>query len=1026
MKHFLKSILFVLAVAMSANIHAQQFPLTVGKDGLQYKEDAKGNRILDYSYCGYRQSCVPIPDARNVVYVSWKQGDNASRIQRAIDYVASLKPDKHSGLRGAVLLDKGVFEISEPLRIHSTGVILRGTDKNGTVLLKKGVDRGALIYIEGVNDRHITDTLNITSDYVPVGKRSFGMSASLKKGDRILILRPSTDAWIKHVGCDLFGGGDEGGSWAWHKSDADIMWDRTVEGVSGNEITVDVPLTVALDKQWGDCKMMKYTWNGRISDCGVENISLQSDYNTKYPMDEDHCWNGIYMDNAENCWVRMVNFSHFAGSAVVLQEGASQITVEDCKSQNPVSEIGGYRRISFYTFGQECLFQRCTSSEAINDFAAGRQAAGPNAFVQCDSHESKGFSGSISAFAPGLLFDCVNIDGNNITFKNLRLQKHGAGWNTANSLMWQCTASGLECFNMSDDAPNYAYGCWGQFDGDGYWSECNNHVKPWSLFSAQLAQRLGKNVDGQCRVLERNTDASSSPSIDEAKRMSAEAHSPRTTMEMWIDSARFVPSVSPSGCKNIDNLKVANDDKKEVKHTFSIENGKLIVDNMLLVGGKHDTPWWAGSVRKSFLAGATYGLTRFVPEREGRGLTDRVDSVVAQMGRDKAVMFSQNYGLWYDLRRDDHERVRRSDGDVWVPFYEQSFARSGVGTAWDGLSKYDLTRLNPWYIYRLKEFAEKGAQKGMLLFNEHYFQHNILEAGAHWVDCPWRTVNNINDTDFPEPVPFTGDKRVFMADYFYDTTHKVRSALHKQYIWNMLDAFADEPNVIHSIGFEFTGPLHFVEFWLDTVNEWETRNGRHATIALAVNKDVQDSILADKERAKVVDIIDIEQWYYNSKGLYAPQGGVNMAPRQYARKIKRGPVSFADAYRSVSEYRQKYPEKAVFYYAANYPEMAWAVFMAGGSCPGIPVNDHDFLAAAAQMNQSQAENGNYILQNNHGAVVYKNADEATMVTVDAGRYDINKVDSKSGIISPIKRNVPINGSYAIEGKGIYWIVSSRK
>ena len=50
--------------------------------------------------------------------------------------------------RGAVLLDKGTFELNESLRISVSGVVLRGSDREQTVLLKKGVDRGALLYIE--------------------------------------------------------------------------------------------------------------------------------------------------------------------------------------------------------------------------------------------------------------------------------------------------------------------------------------------------------------------------------------------------------------------------------------------------------------------------------------------------------------------------------------------------------------------------------------------------------------------------------------------------------------------------------------------------------------------------------------------------------------------------------------------------------------------------------------------------------------------------------------------------------------
>ena len=124
------------------------------------------------------------------------------------------------------------------------------------------------------------------------------------------------------------------------------------------------------------------------------------------------------------------------------------------------------------------------------------------------------------------------------------------------------------------------------------------------------------------------------------------------------------------------------------------------------------------------------------------------------------------------------------------------------------MSKYDLNRPNAWYWNRLKQFAEKGAEKGLLLFHENYFQHNILEAGAHWVDCPWRSANNINQTDMPEPVPFAGDKRIFVADMFYDISHPVRREFHRKYIRQCLDNFADDANVVQLISAEFTGPLH--------------------------------------------------------------------------------------------------------------------------------------------------------------------------------------------------------------------------
>ncbi len=88
------------------------------------------------------------------------------------------------------------------------------------------------------------------------------------------------------------------------------------------------------------------------------------------------------------------------------------------------------------------------------------------------------------------------------------------------------------------------------------------------------------------------------------------------------------------------------------------------------------------------------------------GYTDDLEEVAAAMRAAGQVAVDHHYGLWYDRRREDHERIRRVSADVWPPFYEMPFARTGQGAAWDGLTLYDLTKFNPWYWGRLKEFAE--------------------------------------------------------------------------------------------------------------------------------------------------------------------------------------------------------------------------------------------------------------------------------------------------------------------------------
>ena len=516
---------------------------------------------------------------------------------------------------------------------------------------------------------------------------------------------------------------------------------------------------------------------------------------------------------------------------------------------------------------------------------------------------------------------------------------------------------------------------------------------------------------------------------------------PRLTLEMWIDSIEAQTDTDWLSCKQGGKMSMTKAAAKN--HTIKdktqtptgrqpviISDGHLAQGSMLLTGNQYNIPWWNGRVKDNVVRrDGRPAITRFVPGREGTGWTDRIDSVVSYLSSHHYASLDHHYGLWYDLRRIDHERVRRADGDVSAPFYEQPFARSGQGTAWDGLSRYDLSRPNRWYWHRLQTFAEKAAPEGILLFHEHYFQHNILEAGAHWVDCPWRTVNNINGTDFPEPVPFAGDKRIFLAEQFYDEQSTVLRPLHRQYIRMCLDELKDQPNVVHLISAEYTGPLHFTRFWLQTIAEWEAETGIHPLVALSCTRDVQDSIMADPQLARTVDIIDIRYWHYNTKGLWAPQGGRNMAPRQWMRKMPVGKTGFDEVYRAVSECRRLYPTKAVTYYAQQFPDNGWAVLFAGGSLPNIPIHatnatplQQTLLADLCQMNPLEATGCLAIGHPERGYLV-RTQDGRASLPVAPGRYDIYAVDAKSGSLTTTGRAVALSGEYATDaGAGqIIWL-----
>lgn len=1020
----MKKILFSVCLWFPIGLLAQPFGLTTNQGQLTYQPDEKGNIILDYSYCGYRLSESDIPFVSAKVFVKHESADAAPMIQSAIDYVSQLLPDPQ-GFRGAVLLDSGTFQLSRPIRITASGVVLRGNIHGRTVLLKTGNQRGAVIYIEGVDNRQIVHSENIHALYTPAGSMNLSLEGTnaFQTGDRLLITRTATKEWIARMQCDHFGGGIT--ALGWKPGEMNLTWDRMVVASQHERITLNAPIPLALDTSEAVISVKSYLWPGRIRGSAVEFLTLQSDYDPSVRNDEDHAWTGISVENAEDCWIRKVNFVHFAGSAVVLQSTASRVTVQDCMAREPVSEIGGMRRIAFLNMGQLNLIQRVVADQAIHAFAVGMNAPGPNAFVQCYANNALGFSGAIDSWSPGILFDLVDIDGHKLRFANLGQYKNGAGWTTANSVFWQCTAAVIECYSPPSDQPNRAFGCWGQFQGNGLWRESNNHVQPRSLFYAQLQERLGKDVSHRARLQPVSTEATSSPTLDEAEQFTQKTKAPLLTLEQWMNQMTCEIVEETGGWKEAAKIRISAQSNRLPLNQIKINEGRLTDQHGLLSGKRMEVNWWSGKLRPAALARVRPHITRFVPGREGHGLTDRIDSVVQYLKTNQIVALDHTYGLWYDRRRDDHQRVKRHDGDVWAPFYEQPFARSGIGTAWDGLSKYDLTRPNKWYWSRLKEFASKAEKEGILLYHQHFFQHNILEAGAHWVDSPWRTENNINHTAFPEPVHFAGDKRIFMADLFYDVTHPDRKLLYENYIRHGLDQLSKYSNVIHFLSAEYTGPLHFMEFWLDVIADWEAENGVELLIALSATKDVQDAILNDPVRSKIVDIIDIRYWHYRNDGtVYAPEGGKHLAPRQHARLVRTGKSGFDEVFRAVNEYRVLFPEKPVLYHAQASEENAWAVFFAGGSCPAIPVADKNFLQAASKMSLWQHEPGKWIVLGNSdtGFIIYSYQKNTLPLPMKRGKYVVKQLlgNKMTSFGHPMQFSATKTHPFQLE-KGIFWV-----
>lgn len=180
-------------------------------------------------------------------------GDDSAAIQAAIGEVSALP--LVNGSRGAVLLKPGVFNCAKPITLAREGVVLRGSGSGsgGTSIKLTGKPQGSIFIIEGskMSSPKATPahTYLITDKYVPAGTLSLSVrdAKRLAVGDNVCIRWPRSAKWIHFMDMDTLV--RNGKSQTWIKEDSQATMDRLIRAIDGNRITLDVPLTEAIDAQ---------------------------------------------------------------------------------------------------------------------------------------------------------------------------------------------------------------------------------------------------------------------------------------------------------------------------------------------------------------------------------------------------------------------------------------------------------------------------------------------------------------------------------------------------------------------------------------------------------------------------------------------------------------------------------------------------------------------------------------------------------------------------------------------------------
>ncbi|MDR1283700.1 MAG: hypothetical protein LBK99_23210 [Opitutaceae bacterium] len=491
----------------------------VGADGkLVYRADERGNTLLDFSRAGYHGGGVALPAVPVAVALdpspvpaagaeATATTDDGERIQQALDTVAGMTADA-AGQRGAVLLRRGIWRVAGDLRVPG-GVVLRGEgsakDGTGTVIIATGTQKRTLIRLGEAKPATPAvaevsgSRRRVTEGYVPASSRTLALERvdDLKPGDRVVVLRPGTAAWIASIGMDrIVARSPEHKISQWEPAEYDFHIERFVTAVEAEarRVTLDAPLMIALEEAFGGGWLYRAE-SRRARECGVGSLCLVSDYKAgQETSDSDHAATAIGMGAVENAWVRDVVAWHFDGGVRVGRDAAF-VTIRDGAHLDPVGPIVGGYRYGFHLGGQYTLVEGCRTRGDRHSFVTSSRVRGPNVFLDGVAEQSHADSGPHHRFAIGTLYDNMRESGA-INVQDRGDSGTGHGWTGAQQVLWNCIAPRRLVLQQPPGARNWAIGCVARFDKgrlpreEGVIDSPGAPVQPASLYRAQLAERL--------------------------------------------------------------------------------------------------------------------------------------------------------------------------------------------------------------------------------------------------------------------------------------------------------------------------------------------------------------------------------------------------------------------------------------------------------------------------------------------------------------------------------------------------------
>jgi hypothetical protein len=331
----------------------------------------------------------------------------------------------------------------------------------------------------------------LTDDYLPAGSPSFTVAdaSAFKVGDTVLVRRPVTDAWIHFMGMDTLV--RNGMPQTWLSNTTRIGADRVIAGISGNKITLDVPLADSYDAQYirpPGATMVKYGFAGRISQVGLEALRVTAPAVTMAISGQ--LFSLLDITAVSDGWVSDV-VSTDTENSVTLEPTVKRFTIQDLSIlRTTVADGSAGYPLEVQYIGSQILVQRGSiKGDNLYTYATGARVTGPNVALAVTATGAHTRLEPHARWATGFLADNV-VHDDQLNLVNRGTAGSGHGWAIGWGLLWNSAAATLNV-EKPPGSMNWAVGSKGMTAGDGTFDSVGKPVTPRSLYLAQLCERLG-------------------------------------------------------------------------------------------------------------------------------------------------------------------------------------------------------------------------------------------------------------------------------------------------------------------------------------------------------------------------------------------------------------------------------------------------------------------------------------------------------------------------------------------------------